>query len=240
VVYDGRLYLLGGEDSTGPLNDVQVVAIKGPAARGHYSKLVDLAEIRIVDSLSFTDSGTNGVTNLTYALASGYPWAFGPRTTIPDAESGTVYPTGGACGRYMWASFDLDDTTSATVNDHGLNGRGDLDFTVNYTDITPTNVTATATAPNEITVTWAAVSGAECYSVYRRKGSCSDYSYTLLDFCFTGTSYADTTVSGGSTYSYKVKTRMPSECESDYSKAESCDGRLLSGSHLCRAHKRGE
>jgi N-acetylneuraminic acid mutarotase len=216
VAVGGYLYLLGGESETGLLNDVQVATIAGPAARGRYSKVVDFGENRIVDSIGFHSSPTKGVLNLTYAFGES---AFGARTTIPEAESDAVYTTGlGGCARYVRASFDLDDRSSATIDDHGLNGRKDLlDFNVSSTSINPTNVTASATATNQITVSWDAVAGAESYDVYRRKSACTSASYTHLASGVTGTTYVDNTVSGGSTYSYKILTLMPSGCLSAYS-----------------------
>ncbi len=219
------LYLTGG----GPMNYsggeysnyVRFAVINAPGARGRYSKLLDLGATRMVNSISFTGNANNGATNFTYALASASPWTFGTRTTIPDALSGTSYTTGlGTCGRYVWASFDLDDTDSVTMDNYGLNGRREVyDFHVSYTDIAATSVTATATAPNEITVSWGAVSGAASYNVYRRVADCTEWthSFTLLASGVTDTSYVDGAVSGGTTYAYKIKAYMNAGCTSDYS-----------------------
>ena len=68
----------------------------------------------------------------------------------------------------------------------------------------PISVNASATANNTITVTWGAVAGAESYKVFRANGACGASSYTQIASGVVGTSYADTAVSGGSTYSYKV------------------------------------
>jgi len=71
----------------------------------------------------------------------------------------------------------------------------------------PTNVTATATAPNQITVNWTAAAGITTYRIFRSTGACPGSNYTQIAEVTSGTSYADTTVSGGSTYSYKVSSR---------------------------------
>lgn len=68
----------------------------------------------------------------------------------------------------------------------------------------PINVSASATANNTITVTWGAVAGVASYKVFRANGACGASSYTQIASGVVGTSYADTNVSGGSTYSYKV------------------------------------
>lgn len=71
----------------------------------------------------------------------------------------------------------------------------------------PTGVSATATAPNQVQVSWNAVPGAASYDVLRRLGSCSESGYVPVLQGVTGTSAIDTTVSGGSTYSYRVVAR---------------------------------
>ncbi|MEA2569044.1 MAG: hypothetical protein QOI24_1045 [Acidobacteriota bacterium] len=72
----------------------------------------------------------------------------------------------------------------------------------------PTSVSATATAPNTITVTWSTVAGATSYKVYRASGACTapNGSYTLLTSGVAGTSYNDATATFGNRYSYKVVT----------------------------------
>ncbi len=72
----------------------------------------------------------------------------------------------------------------------------------------PASVSATATAPNQISVTWSAVGGATSYKVYRAGGACTapNASYVLLASGIGGTSYNDTTAIFGNRYSYKVVT----------------------------------
>jgi lysyl endopeptidase len=69
----------------------------------------------------------------------------------------------------------------------------------------PAGVTATATAPNTIQVTWNTVAGAT-YTVLRAVGACPQTNYTQIATGLTGTSYTDNTVSGGITYSYVVRS----------------------------------
>jgi fibronectin type 3 domain-containing protein len=72
----------------------------------------------------------------------------------------------------------------------------------------PASVSATATAPNQISVTWSTVAGASSYKLYRAAGSCTapNASYTLVASGIAGTSYNDTSVTFGNRYSYKVVT----------------------------------
>jgi fibronectin type 3 domain-containing protein len=81
----------------------------------------------------------------------------------------------------------------------------------------PASVSATATAPNRITVTWSAVGGATSYKVYRATGACTapNGSYVLLASGVVGTSHNDNTVLFGNRYSYKVVTTTT--CDSAFS-----------------------
>jgi hypothetical protein len=71
----------------------------------------------------------------------------------------------------------------------------------------PTGVTATAFAPNQIQVTWTAISpAAGSYAIERAIGTAgSEGPYQPLTYVpGSATSYVDTTVEGGVTYSYRV------------------------------------
>lgn len=78
----------------------------------------------------------------------------------------------------------------------------------------PADTTAVANGSNRIDVSWTAVPGAERYRVSRASGACPGGSYVQIAEV-TGTSYSDLTVSGGSTYSYRVSAYDDTEaCES--------------------------
>ncbi len=81
----------------------------------------------------------------------------------------------------------------------------------------PTGINAAATADNRITVSWPTTSSATCYNIYRNFGACPGNSWVKIANCVTGDSYNDDTVSGGSTYAYKVSAVYPGGCESDTS-----------------------
>lgn len=75
---------------------------------------------------------------------------------------------------------------------------------------TPTDATAAATAPNEVTVSWTDV-GATEYRIYR--SSTAGGPYTRVGTT-AGSPYVDTTVSGGATYYYVVRSAACSESPS--------------------------
>jgi len=92
----------------------------------------------------------------------------------------------------------------------------------------PAAVTATAVAPNRITVSWAASTGSpNSYRIYRSRGpACPDASYFAFDtVSAAAVTYEDFTVSGGETYSYKVAA-VGTSCESATSE---CSSAVASG-----------
>lgn len=81
----------------------------------------------------------------------------------------------------------------------------------------PTNVTANATADNEITVTFDAAAGAERYRVFRSVGNCPGGPFVLVGQTI-GTSFVDTTVLANTVYSYRVSSFDDGDaCESSQS-----------------------
>lgn len=88
----------------------------------------------------------------------------------------------------------------------------------------PTGPTATATAANQITVTWSDGSPSSTkFNVYRALGTCAaPGSFTLVASNVMGTNYVDTMVSGGSSYSYKITGKdATGNCESAQSTCSS-------------------
>jgi len=80
----------------------------------------------------------------------------------------------------------------------------------------PTGLGAAAAGANQINLTWTSSDPiADTFSVYRAVGACPQPSYELIASGVTATSYLDTTVSGGITYSYVVTaTDVTGGCES--------------------------
>jgi hypothetical protein len=68
----------------------------------------------------------------------------------------------------------------------------------------PAAPTLTTPAEHQVQVTWGSVPGAAAYNVYRSLGACPGGPWVQVAAAVTGTSYLDTTVSGGATYSYTV------------------------------------
>ncbi|HZI92678.1 MAG TPA: S8 family serine peptidase [Patescibacteria group bacterium] len=80
----------------------------------------------------------------------------------------------------------------------------------------PAAPTVTAPADNQAQVSWGAVSGANAYNVYRSLGACPAGPWVPVATGVNGTSYLDSTVSGGATYSYYVvaASDAAAQCES--------------------------
>lgn len=67
----------------------------------------------------------------------------------------------------------------------------------------PASFAAVATGPNQVELTWSVVPGASSYRVTRAFGGCAG---TFAELAIVGSSpYVDNTVSGGSTYAYRVE-----------------------------------
>jgi hypothetical protein len=80
---------------------------------------------------------------------------------------------------------------------------------------TPAIGTATAAAPNRIDVTWSGgAPGADSYKVYRAQGTCAAPGpFVAVADAVPGFLYQDTTVSGGTSYAYRL-TGFLAACES--------------------------
>lgn len=82
----------------------------------------------------------------------------------------------------------------------------------------PANIAAIADAPNQITVSWDAATGADSYKVYRGDDACPGTNWQLIASNVSTNSYVDTGVSGNATYSYAVTSFGSAEtCESGHS-----------------------
>jgi len=76
--------------------------------------------------------------------------------------------------------------------------------------------TLTTPADHQVQVSWAPVPGAAAYNIDRSDGSCSGGPWIRLASGLTGTSFVDTTVSGGVAYGYRVAAAsdVQAHCES--------------------------
>ncbi|MFA5683676.1 MAG: hypothetical protein WCZ65_03645 [Lysobacteraceae bacterium] len=91
---------------------------------------------------------------------------------------------------------------------------------------TPTGLVATATAPNQISLNWSPVTGADHYRVFRATGGCPASGYVEIAQT-TSPAYVDTSVSGGTTYSYRIAAH--DEVEACTSPQGACASALASG-----------
>jgi len=88
----------------------------------------------------------------------------------------------------------------------------------------PNGLTATANGNNRIDLAWSAVAGAERYRVYRAQGACPGGTRVQIAEV-TSPSFSDSTVSGGTSYSYSVSA-IRDGCEST---ASSCSAATALG-----------
>lgn len=107
----------------------------------------------------------------------------------------------------LFAAWEGNGSPTTRMKDH-LDPLGLLPDTLDGIDDcdppqAPTAVVATTTAPNEVSLSWNAAAGADRYRVLRTLGACPGSGFIEIGEV-TGTSFTDTTVSGGSTYSYRV------------------------------------
>ena len=80
----------------------------------------------------------------------------------------------------------------------------------------PATLTAVNNGNNRIDLAWGVVAGSGItYKVLRAVGACPQSAYEEIASGIAGTSYSDTTVSGGITYSYTVMAVNDEGCDSD-------------------------
>lgn len=82
----------------------------------------------------------------------------------------------------------------------------------------PSNVVATSSAANQVSVSWDAVAGADSYRVYRGEGACPGTNWQLIAGNVSTPGYVDNGVSGSMTYAYAVTSFGSAQsCESAHS-----------------------
>lgn len=115
-------------------------------------------------------------------------------TTLADGEVPLTDSGGVWVGTYSGVSYSFSTTT------------GVLSITGGSTAVSPGTPVVTATgADSLVTLSWAAVSGADTYSV--KRATVSGGPYTTLAAAQTTTGYADTAVTNNVTYYYVVQGR---------------------------------
>ncbi len=190
---NGYLYVLGG--AGGPGNDVQFTPLLTPAAKGVYSKQVDLGSASTVDTVTVSGTASyQGAIGLQYRVA-GTTGVYGALIDKGFAPLGAAVALGDANVRYIWLRFSLDDTHSALVNPDAVNARDMSDFTVAYTSSLCVGVTCTPLDACHDVGTCDSATGV-CSNPVRADGSaCSDGdACTQSDSCQSGTCASGTPV----------------------------------------------
>ena len=138
--------------------------------------------------------------------------------TVAGADSGNQYGDYNGLSGYAGIFFPSwtdrrnnarEEIWTAKVNDAACTPPG-----------APAIGTATPTAPNQVQVTWGDGSpSSTTFNVYRANGTCaSPGTFAVIAPGVAGSPHNDNTVSGGSTYAYKVTGRDASGvCESPFS-----------------------
>ncbi len=126
-----------------------------------------------------------------------------------------------------WTGGGTNATRLSNWLDPGNTGATTQDGTNQCTPpSSPSGLSAAPNGPNRIDLGWSAGAGAASYDVYRSNGACPGTGSTRIASGIVGTTYSDTTVSGGLTYSYRVTSRGADTCEST---ASNCDDALATG-----------
>lgn len=159
---NGFLYVLGGSHLA-----VQVGKLRTPAARGVYSKLVDLQNQSNALSLVVNGTTSVGTTSLEYRTAP-VSGVFSATTVSGPIANGVAVGLAGSNQRYAWFKLTLDDTFATPgVNLPTTNARDVTDVTVSSTSIplalTPATITLaplqattfTASGGSGVGLTWA-------------------------------------------------------------------------------------
>jgi hypothetical protein len=165
--------------------------------------------------VNLTDGNTHQVA--LYAL----DWDSGNRAEtikVLDAGTGTVLDTQTlAAGSFVNGDYLVWNIKGHVQIEVDYNGGynavvSGLFFGVGNTPAAPANLAATA-GNGQVSLSWSAAGGATGYNVYRRTGSSGD---TQIASGVDGTSFTDSSVSNGTTYSYEV-TAVDAEGESGFS-----------------------
>ncbi|MBI3096757.1 MAG: hypothetical protein HYY93_00705, partial [Planctomycetes bacterium] len=132
IAYNGYLYVIGGFDGVGNLNDVQFAPLLTPDPVGAWSKLVDLGGDVAVNSILVNGASANkGLVRLQYRLAPAATAVFGAETVVDPVTLGTPVSLA-TTARYVWTRVTLDDRNSAAINPDATNARDVTDIIVDY------------------------------------------------------------------------------------------------------------
>jgi len=166
-------------------------------------------------ALGYNVSSSSSFPSLAYAGRL----ATDPAGTLPQGEfaviDGTSPNSSNRYGDYSAMSVDpVDDCTFWFTGEYNVS----TSWTTQIATFTfesclcvqpaqPTNLSATPNGDNQIDLSWDAVAGAESYEILRTRSTCgSAQGFSTIATGVIGTTYSDTTVSGGSDYAYVVRS----------------------------------
>jgi hypothetical protein len=145
VAAGGNLFILGGRSGGGTsTSNIQIAPLLTPAARGVYSRLVDLGTPSTLSSITVNGTaGQQGSVRLEYRVA-GSSAAFGTATDKGVVPLGTAVTLGDTNVRYVFVRLFLDDSLAAAVSVDDPNERDVVDFTLEHAGNLCQNVTCVA------------------------------------------------------------------------------------------------
>jgi N-acetylneuraminic acid mutarotase len=133
---NGFLFAAGGCTGTPACttarSDVEAAPLLTPAARGVYSKLIDLKVLTTLDELTVMGNPNLGSLRAFGRIADA-TGVFGPGKDLGLLQMGTAVPFSiTQSARYAWLRFTMDDRLSAAVNPDAPNERDLSEITVEY------------------------------------------------------------------------------------------------------------
>jgi hypothetical protein len=172
------------------------------------------------------DAAGNMLLGMSYSGTTQFPsvlltgrLAGDPLGQMPQGESVVVTGTTSQVGATRWGDYSsmsvdpTDDCTLWFTTEYSGNHSTRI-ASLKYPSCAACTAPAVATAPtsaisgaNQITLNWTAGAGATNYTVYRAVGSCASNpqpQFSIVGRAVAGTSFTDTTVSGGTNYAYKI------------------------------------
>jgi fibronectin type 3 domain-containing protein len=180
------------------------------AFNGLYSELSSEVVAKAIQSFSISSLGVTGPNSLliNWANAAGaesYDLLYG---TMPGSYSTTIT---GVTPPFNLSGLNPNTIYYVVVRATNSVGTGTVFQSSQSQALTstvaPTGLTASS-IPGKVTLNWSSVAGASSYRIYR---GTSSGSYSLIASSITATTYADTSVSNGSTYFYAVSASNGTE-----------------------------
>jgi N-acetylneuraminic acid mutarotase len=180
----GNLYVAGGSSgSLDEIDDVQVAPLLPPAARGDYSRMIDIGfPAKTLDTLTINATPSRpGQLHLRYRTAPD-TGQFGATVDKGVVAPGAKIPLGDPDARYLWVGLTLDDQTTINLTPDANGERDvagiDLDFTDRCAGVTCTvadecHVLGVCQPPTGMCTNPTVDDGTECSSGLCEAGVCA-------------------------------------------------------------------